>query len=169
MQPQVRRLFRRRPLYPDEYRYMLQEWYPALRHSDYTVSYTVRPFSVEEAKALLHTKPQQLSQEEMYQVAQTYEPGSREFNEVFEVAVRMFPDDPTANLNAACAALSEGNIEAAKRFLTKAGSSPYALNALGVIAMREGREAEARALFGQAAAAGLQEAKDNLRLFEDME
>lgn len=155
--------------YPEEYGYMLREWYPALRHSDYTVTYTVRPFSVEEAKALLHTKPQQLSQEEMYQVAQTYAPGSREFNEVFEVAVRMFPNDTTANLNAACAALSEGDTEAAKRYLAKAGRSPYALNAMGVIAMREGREAEARALFGQAAAAGLQEAKDNLRLFEDME
>ena len=154
--------------YPEEYGYMLREWYPALRHSDYTVSYTVRPFSVEEAKALLHTKPQQLSQEEMYQVAQTYAPGSREFNEVFEVAVRMFPDDPTANLNAACAALSEGNTEAAKRFLAKAGRSPYALNALGVIAMREGREDEARALFEEAAAAGLPEAKENLRLFENL-
>lgn len=155
--------------YPEEYGYMLREWYPALRHSDYTVTYTVRPFSVEEAKALLHTKPQQLSQEEMYQVAQTYAPGSREFNEVFEVAVRMFPNDTTANLNAACAALGEGDTEAAKQYLAKAGRSPYALNAMGVIAMREGREAEARALFGQAAAAGLQEAKDNLRLFEDME
>ena len=147
---------------------MLREWYPALRHSDYTVAYTVRPFSVDEAKALLHTKPQQLSQEEMYQVAQTYAPGSREFNEVFEVAVRMFPNDTTANLNAACAALSEGNTEAAKRHLDKAGRSPYALNALGVIAMREGREDEARALFEEAAAAGLPEAKENLRLFENL-
>jgi hypothetical protein len=37
----------------------------------------------------------------MYLVAQTYEPGSPEFNEVFDIAVRLFPDDETANLNAA--------------------------------------------------------------------
>ena len=154
--------------YPDDYRFMLEVWYPALRHSDYVVTYTVRPFSVDEAKALLHTKPQQLSQEEMYQVAQTCEPGSREFNEVFEIAVRMFPNDTTANLNAACAALSMQDYAAAERYLEKAGNSPYALNARGVIAMDQGREAEAKALFGQAAAAGLEAARRNLRLFEDI-
>lgn len=36
--------------YPEDYRFMLDNWYPALRHSDYVVKYTVRPFSVEEAK-----------------------------------------------------------------------------------------------------------------------
>ena len=82
--------------YPQEYRFMLDTYYPALRHSDYVVSYTVRPFSVEEAKEILRTKPKQLSLEEMYLVAQTYEPGSDEFNEVFQTAVRLYPQDPTA-------------------------------------------------------------------------
>lgn len=52
--------------YPEDYRFMLDNWYPALRHSDYVVKYTVRPFSVEEAKEILKTKPQQLSLEEMF-------------------------------------------------------------------------------------------------------
>lgn len=43
--------------YPDDYKFMLSTWYPALRHSDYTVTYTVKPFSVEEAKRVLATKP----------------------------------------------------------------------------------------------------------------
>lgn len=37
--------------YPKEYRFMLDTYYPALRHSDYVVSYTVRPFSVEIGRA----------------------------------------------------------------------------------------------------------------------
>lgn len=149
--------------YPEDYRFMLDTWYPALRHSDYVVRYKVRAFSVEEAKALLHTKPQQLSLEEMYLVAQTYEPGSPEFNEVFQIAVRMYPDDPTANLNAACAALSVENYDAARRYLERAGNSPQAVHARGVVAMQEGRLAEARTLFDQAAKAGVPEAAENLK------
>lgn len=34
--------------------------------------------------------------------------GSEEYNETFEVAVRMFPDDEVANLNAANAAMARG-------------------------------------------------------------
>ena len=37
----------------------------------------------------------------MYLVAQTYEEGSEDFNEVFHIAVRMYPHDPIANINAA--------------------------------------------------------------------
>lgn len=153
--------------YPEEYRFMLDTWYPALRHSDYVVHYHVRAFSVEEAKELLHTKPQQLSLEEMFLVAQTYEPGSAEFNEVFQIAVRMFPDDPTANLNAACAALSVKNYEAARRYLDKAGNTPQAVHARGVLAMQEGRTEEARAFFRQAADAGVPEAAENLKNLND--
>lgn len=153
--------------YPEDYRFMLDTWYPALRHSDYVVRYKVRAFSVEEAKALLHTKPQQLSLEEMYLVAQTYEPGSPEFNEVFQIAVRMYPDDPTANLNAACAALSVENYDAARRYLERAGNSPQAVHARGVVAMQEGRLAEARDLFDQAAKAGVPEAAENLKNLEN--
>ena len=94
--------------YPADYRFMLSTYYPALRHSDYVVSYTVKPFSVEEAKEVLKTKPQQLSLEEMFMVAQTYEPGSKEFNDVMETAVRLYPQDQTANLNAACARMEAG-------------------------------------------------------------
>ena len=113
-------------LYPTSYRYIMSEIYPRLRHSDYTVTYTVRPFDIEEAKVILKTKPQQLSLQEMYLVAQTYEPGSPEFNEVFDIAVRLFPDDETANLNAACTDLQKGDLVTAEKHLAKAGNSKEA-------------------------------------------
>lgn len=102
------------------YTYLLRNFYPALRHSDYTVRYTIRNFTTQEAKELLYTDPRQLSLEEMYRVAQTYEPGSKEFCEVFEIAVRLYPDDPVCNLNAANTALSRQDAEAARRYLKKA-------------------------------------------------
>ena len=43
------------------YATLLQDCYPALRHSDYTVRYVVRGFNVEEAKQIIRTRPQQLS------------------------------------------------------------------------------------------------------------
>ncbi len=115
-----------RRIYPEAYAIMLNTIYPRLRHSDYTVTYTVRPFSIDEAKELLRNKPQMLSLQEMFLVAQTYEPGSQEFNEVFNIAVRLFPNDETANLNAACTYIQQGNIEQAERHLVKAGNSPEA-------------------------------------------
>lgn len=148
--------------YPNQYSTMLATWYPALRHSDYIITCSVRPFSVEEAKQLLKTKPQLLSQNEMYLVAQSYEPGSKDFNEVFDIAAMMFPDDPTANLNAACTAINEGNFAEAMRKLEKAGSSAEADNARGICFWQLGNESQAIDCFKRAADSGCQAAKDNL-------
>ena len=148
--------------YPSEYRFMLHTWYPALRHSDYRITYKVKPFDVEEAKEIIKTKPQQLSQEEMFMVAQTYEPGSKEFNEVMEIAVRMFPENETANLNAAITRLNAGDADNAKQYLDKAGTSADAQNARGVYEMLKGNEKQARYYLEQAAKAGVKAAQENL-------
>lgn len=152
--------------YPEDYRFMLETWYPALRHSDYVVTYSVRPFSVEEAKALLKTKPQQLSLEEMFLVAQTYKPGSLEFNEVMEIAVRMFPNDEVANINAACARMESGDLEGARFYLQKAGDSADALHAKGVLAVLEGNSVLARKFLEEAQRAGARKVDENLELLE---
>ncbi len=152
--------------YPDEYRYMLNEWYPALRHSDYEVYYTVRPFSVDEAKEIIKTNPRQLSLEEMYLVAQTYESGSDEFNDVMETAVRLYPEDTTANLNAACTRMEAGDYDGAKRYLAKAGDSAEADHARGVLALLEGDTDTARSLLTKASNAGAIGAAENLALLD---
>lgn len=85
---------------PQTYQYILAECYPALRHSDYTVNYTVRGLSLEESKEIINKRPQLLSLQEIYRIAESCEPGSEEFNHSFQVAATMFPDDPIANLNA---------------------------------------------------------------------
>ena len=112
--------------YPAQYRSLLTNCYPALRHSDYHITYKIKPFDVEEAKEIMKTKPQQLSLNELFMVAQTYEVGSKDFNEVMELAVRMYPEDETANLNAAIIRLNNGDAEAAKPYLDRAGDSKEA-------------------------------------------
>lgn len=50
--------------------------------------------------------------------------GSDEYKEVFEIAVRMYPDDPVSNLNAANIALQNRQADKARRYLAKAAPSP---------------------------------------------
>lgn len=149
--------------YTAQWKQLLTDVFPALRHSDYTVSYTIRPFTIDEAKEIIRQKPQQLSLNEMFLVANTYTPGSQDFNEVFETAVRMYPDDETANLNAAVIALQKNDLQAAERYLKKAGNSPQALNARGLLAVRSGDKQAAERFWRQNT---LPEAQHNLKELE---
>ena len=145
------------------YRTLLQDCYPALRRTDYTVDYVIRGFNVEEAKEVIKTRPQNLSLQEMFAVAQTYQPGSEEFNHVFDVAVRLYPADPIANLNAANAFLERKEAAQALKFLDKAGDTPQADNARGVAMILLERYDEAERYLHRAAQAGVSEASENLK------
>ena len=125
--------------YPDEYKFMLQNFYPPLRHTNYRVSYTVRQYNdPQEILQIMKTRPGNLSLDEFYTAASVLEPGTEEFNDVFETAARMFPNDPVANLNAANSAISVGNYAGAARYLAKAGDSPEAEYARSVLATLTG-------------------------------
>lgn len=148
----------------ETYRFLLNECYPALRHSDYVVAYTVRGFNVDETRELINSRPQQLSLQEIYNLAQTYEPGSEEFNHAFQVAALMFPDDPTANLNAAATEIQRGgDLSIAKKYLEKADpNAPETMNNLGVVALMEDNLDIAEQYFNRAKEAGVKEADTNL-------
>lgn len=151
---------------PQAYQYLLQECYPALRHSDYVVSYTVRGFDLEESKKIIDKHPQQLSLKELYLIAQSYKTGSEEFNHAFQVAALMFPNDPTANLNAAAVEIQKGgDLTVAKKYLAKADQkAAETLNNLGIVAMMEEDLETAEKYFNAAKAAGLTEqANANLK------
>lgn len=142
--------------FPKEYQWLLTNVYPALRHSDYRIDYQIREFTnVAEIAEIIKTSPQKLSLSEMYRLAASLEPGSDEYNEVFEIAVRMYPDDTTANLNAGNTALAKGDLNYAERYLAKAGDSPEAIYARGVLKGMQGDIEGAIELLEQAKAAGL--------------
>ena len=151
---------------PQTYQYILAECYPALRHSDYTVNYTVRGLSLEESKEIINKRPQLLSLQEIYRIAESCEPGSEEFNHSFQVAATMFPDDPIANLNAGAMEIQKGgDMTTAKRYLAKADpKAAETQNNLGIIAMIEGDLDTAEKYFNAAKAAGLiKQADANLK------
>lgn len=148
------------------YRYMLQTHYPALRRSEYVVNYTVPGFNLEDAKRLLSVKPALLSLEEMYQIANSYDKGSAEFREVFEIAVRIYPTDRIANLNAAAAALQNNNVAYAASILDHYTNDPEAWTNIGVLKMLQGDVDSAKTFFIKARDYGVKEAQLNLEQIE---
>lgn len=145
--------------YPEEYKFLLKYCYPYLRRTDYRIEYNIRVFyDVNEIKRIMEEQPQKLSQNEFYLVAQEYEPGTQEFTDVFETAVRMFPKDELANLNAANAAIRNDNFEVARKYLAKAGNSAEAVYARGALAVRENDYNTSVVYFEQAENMGLEQA-----------
>ena len=148
---------------PEAHSYLLQNVWPGLRRTDYTIEYDVKAFNLEEAKKVINTRPQKLSLQEMYMVAQSYPRGSEEYNNVFDIAVKMFPEDETANVNAAYAAIERGDKVSAEKYLKKAGSTAEAENARGCLDVLNEDYVSAKQHFESAAAQGLQAAQDNLK------
>ncbi len=110
----------------------------------------------------MRERPQNLNLNEMYLAANTYEVGSPEYYEVFDVAVRMFPSDPVSNVNAANSAMASGDYTRAARYLEKAGDTPDADYARGVLQAIQGNYEEAVPLLEKARDGGISQAADAL-------
>lgn len=159
-----------RSRFPRQYAFLLKEVYPGLRHSDYTVEYVIRNFTdVEEIKHLLFTNPKKLSLNEMFVAANAMDPDSPEYYEAFEIAVRMYPANKDANLNAALIDIRRGEYKRAEGYLAKVGDIPQAIYARGLILACQGDYEAAKPLLDQAAGEGLEAASDALRQIKAIE
>lgn len=148
----------------DNYKVILKELYPKLRRIELRVDYTVHNLTDAQARELLYTHPEMLSLEEIYRVARYYEPGSKQYREVYEIAARQYPDDVIANNNAAAALLQEGNAEAALPYLEKSGESGVSLINYGAYYYILEDLEKATDCFTKAKEAGVEQAGENLRL-----
>lgn len=145
--------------YPVAYRYMLENVYPPLRHTDYKVEYEVRTYtSVDEIAEVFRTRPSDLSLQELFVLAKSYPEGSREYSDVFETAVRLFPDSEVAALNAAIVEMERGDYVGAERNLERAGDSPEAVYARGLLNAFTGDYEKALQLLEQAKSLGVDQA-----------
>ncbi len=155
--------------YPEQYAFLLREVYPGLRHSDYKVEYTVKNYTdMAEIKRLLFSAPQKLSLAEMFAVTSEMNPSSPEYAEAFSIAVRLYPDNEIANLNAANVKMQAGDFEKAVRYLAKAGNSPEAVYARGIYAAFTKDYTRAERLLKEAVSKGVKEAPDALEQVEEI-
>lgn len=108
--------------YPKQYQYLLQNVYPALRHSDYVIEYNIRKFKdVDEIIEVMLTSPQKLSLNELFLVSNSQPEGSELYNKAFELAAVLYSNDEVANLNAGTNAIKRGDYVGARNYLSKAG------------------------------------------------
>ncbi len=148
------------------YRTMLNEMFPQLRRSDYRVDFTVKDYTVEEAELVLDRDPSLLSHYELFALANKYELGSEQFDRVYDVIFRQYPDDDIANINMATVMYLRGEFTGARRRLESAADNAEALNTLGAILLKEGDLDAAQVYFERARALGSPNAEHNLNELE---
>lgn len=130
--------------FPEQYRFLLDNVYPLLRHTDYLITYRIRRYyDVKEIEAVMKSNPRNLSLNEFFLLANSYEKGSPEYYSVFLTAARLSPDNVVANMNAAYSAIDRGELESARLFLERVPASPEAFYAWGILYAKEGKFEEA--------------------------
>lgn len=93
----------------ETYRLLLKEFYPSLRRTTFSLNFDVRPYTLEELPEIFETKPECLSQYEMYQLAGLYASRGENPLPVYKKAYGQFQGDTVAILNYANALLKYGN------------------------------------------------------------
>ena len=152
--------WRIKSVYKDEYAVLLQDCYPYLRRTDYRIDYTIRSYATaDELEEVFRNRPRNLSLEEFYLLASKYRPGEEEFNNIFHEAVKTYPEDPVANLNAAMAKMQEGDYDKVLDYLGMTGDGGDALYAHGLFLALIEDYAGAEDYFSKAMAAGVPQAE----------
>ena len=146
------------------YKYLAEKIFPGVMRVDYEIEYKRKPLDAVESLRLLRSGGQKaLSLGEFFALAESYTQGSTEYNDLLDLAARLFPDSPEANINAAAVALTKGETAKARRYLERFATLPAAYNNMGVLCLQEGNRDKAEVYLTMAAAAGVQQAKRTLR------
>jgi len=141
------------------YRYLAEKVFPAVMRVDYRIEYTRKPLDAAESLQLLRNGQQRaLRLNEFFAVAGSYPAGSTEYNDVLDLAARLFPDSPEANINAAAVALSKKELSKARGYLERFATLPMAYNNMGILCLLEGNRDKAEVYLTMAAAAGVEQA-----------
>ncbi|MDR2912977.1 MAG: DUF3575 domain-containing protein [Alistipes sp.] len=152
------------------YRAMMTEMFPRLRRTDYVLDFEVAPITVERGREVMRTNPRNLSLNELFLIANTYQPGSEQFREVNEIAARTFPDSDVANNNAGAAALQRRDLTAAASYLGKVRTHDANWhNNMGVLTFLQGNKTAAAEHFraaGSHATANTTELQKHMRSIE---
>ena len=95
----------------------------------------------------------------MYRAAVAFRKGSREYDDLLDLAARLYPDYAEACINAAGVALMRGDTALAGHYLEGYDTDPRAYNNLGVLLMMSGERAKAEVYLRMAEARNVPEAR----------
>lgn len=126
------------------------DWFPDLRYTQFAFYTKLKPFTDEQLREVMKVEPERLSLSQFYRVALSYGHGTKEFHETLNLALKYYPEDETANCNAAALAIEAQRYDDAKPFLLHAGDSDDANILRGIVATNDGDLNAARAFFQKA-------------------
>ncbi len=151
------------------YQTLAKDVFPKLRNTDFEIKYAVRKFTPKESNILIWQAPQKLSLQEIYTVTEFYTWESLQYKEVFEIAVRMYPEDYVSNLNASTNALLIKDTQRAEIYLRRiapAKRDGIYYNNLATLYMIQKRYDEAEMTYVKAQELGSPEATKNLGILK---
>jgi len=148
------------------YTYVLRNIFPSLRCSNYTVVYTVRPFTVEESEVVFETRPINLSLNEIYKLADKYAHDQQKYYSIIRKASLLYPNDTYINLTMAYLAIKKGEADEAAEYLSKVKKCPEKTMNEGLVAYLKGDVEKAIKLVEQAQKQGLKQASVQLEEFK---
>lgn len=148
--------------------YCVYNGFPSLRCTNYTVIYTVRPFTLEESERVFETRPINLNLNEIYRLADKYSKNQEKYYAIIRKAYMLYPDDSYINLTLACLALERYAADEASSYLTKVKDCPEKTMNLGIVAWLKGDHERGRQLVEQARQQGVKEAELQLKEFDKL-
>jgi hypothetical protein len=151
---------------PQGYKYCLDNIFPSLRRTNYTVVYTVRPFTLEESERIFETRPINLSLNEIYRLADKYANDEKKYYEIIRKAYLLYPNDSYINLTMAYLAIKKGEADEAAGYLEKVKDSPEKTLNEGLVAYLRGDFEKANLLVQKAQQQGLAEAIQQMEEFK---
>ena len=141
------------------YKYLSEKIFPQVCRIEYEINYSQKTIDTSTGRLLLQNHPNSLNLSEFFAVANSYPKGSKEYNDIFDLAARLFPDSPEANINAAAVALTNKDTKLARKYLERFATLSAAYNNMGLLNLLEGNRDKAEVYLQMADAAGVPQSK----------
>lgn len=140
------------------YQYMCNSIFPKVQRINYKLTFQYSGFGSRSSMQHLGLNPAAMTLSELHATAVCYQRGSREYNDMIDLAARLFPDNPEANINAAGVALVNKNLKLARKYLDRWQTDTRAYCNMGLLYLAEGNKDKAEVYLQMAKAAGVKEA-----------
>lgn len=151
-----------------QYRYLIENWYPKSRRNQSQFVFSVRSYSLEEAREIIKTEPHKLSLSEMWAVAQA-DADTEKQAQIVDILAQTHPDALETKLNQIVLALRNKDIPQADYLLKSiAITEPKSWNLRGVWYAMNKEYDFAKFYFLKALGLGDDFAKQNLQLLEQI-
>ncbi|KKB51444.1 hypothetical protein HMPREF1212_02174 [Parabacteroides sp. HGS0025] len=151
------------------YKDIEKSFFGRLRRMELTVEAESQILSTDKALLIeqIYNEPEKVSLTDFLRTASLYRPGTDQYREVYELAAYTYPSCAVVQLNAAAAALSQGDKESARYFFNQVGGDQRAYNNLGVLSLMDGDKETATSYFRKSLPQNPRLARENLRIVNE--